>query len=90
MAYFCKAEGPFKSSCDLPMLYTHLRFSLVATLRLAYLNNAGALLNCSANTAGLSAFSCFVGVGFFCLPLNVCFPLLNLNLAPLSQIGTGS
>lgn len=24
MDFFCKVEGTFKLSCDLPMLYTHL------------------------------------------------------------------
>lgn len=56
---------------------------LYKTLRLAYLNNAVGLLNWKTNTAGLSAFSCLVGISkctFFS-------PKWIWNWAPWSQIG---
>ena len=64
-----KAECTFKSSCELklcPSFTLICRFSFVQTLRPAYLNNTVAPLNCKTNTvrtfAGLSVFSCFIGV----------------------------
>lgn len=65
MAFFCKARVLLRCHMTCPCFMLICWFSLVATLKPAYLNNAGALLNCYADTAGLSAFSCFVGVFFF-------------------------
>lgn len=66
---FGKPSVLFKSSCELklcPFLHAHLPFLICTTLRPAYLNNTVAPLNCKTNTvrifAGLSAFSCFIGI----------------------------
>lgn len=61
---FAKQRVLLSCHATCPCFMLICRFSLAATLR-PDLNNAGALLNCNANTAGLSAFSCFVGVFFF-------------------------
>lgn len=66
---FWKAGCTFKSSCELklcPSFTLICHFSFVQTSRPAYLNNTLAPLDCKTNTvhifAGLSAFSCFIGI----------------------------